>query len=114
MDERWNRRANASGLVSCMRKYASDEAVIAWFNQTYGTRLRAPIVELMSISDSSVLLDAPNGLQSTDEVELFALFVLSVLWPRFRLQNSRSATWVPLASALVRRREWAKKARPAR
>jgi hypothetical protein len=97
-----------------MRKYASDEAVVMWFNQTYGTHLRAPIVELMSISNSSVLLDAPNGLQSTQEVELFAQFVLSVLWPRFRLQSSRSATWVPLASALARRREWARRARPAR
>lgn len=106
--------ASASGLRACMRRFASDAAVIACFNRTYGTRLRAPIVELMSAGDAGALLDAPNGLQARQEVEMFAQFVLGVLWPRFQLQSASScAPWAALADELRRRRAWARRAQPA-
>lgn len=112
MDEPRMAERQRAALASCIRRYATDAHVIAWFNRTYGTKLKAPIIELMgSIHEQ----EQRTRTQAADDVDLFVQFIIMVLWPRLQHQIERpeSAPWACLANALARRRQWARKVRRA-
>lgn len=110
MDERRIAERQRAALASCIRRYATDAHVIDWFNRTYGTKLKAPIIELMgSIHEPHTRTRAAN------DMDMFVQFIIVVVWPRLQQQIEQpgSAPWAGLANSLARRRQWARKARRA-
>lgn len=112
MDERRIAERQRAALASCVRRYATDAHVIDWFNRTYGTKLKAPILELTgSIHEQ----EQRARTRASNDVDMFVQFIIVVLWPRLQqqIEQPESAPWAGLANSLARRRQWARKVRRA-